>query len=391
MGYGVLYKGVVDRVWARAGGRGRDGGEWNRALAGVRRGEKFFWILVGVCGGEGAFVRADEARDGWGVCVARRGVLRRKRVARRSRGASWGDGGVAGMSRLWLNGTMLRVVAVEDAEAGALDVFRDVRDKDLRGRGDVFMAESELVVRRLLRQPDRIVSLLVSPERLEAMRSALAVLGDDVPVYVGDVAAMTEIAGFHIHRGVLAAGRRPPWWEVTLGSALADAKKKRSAVILAAEGMTNVDNMGGMFRNAAAFGVDGVVLDPTCCDPLYRKAIRVSMGHTLSVPWAISRDWPGDVRLLKQPPGEMGSGGWDCYVAAMESGGDAQPLWRLKEAWEISGKPNLCLVFGSEGHGLSKGVLDAADGVFEVPMTAGVPSLNVAVAVGVALYEVRRG
>jgi len=258
-----------------------------------------------------------------------------------------------------------------------LEPYADVRDKDLRGHDNLFMAESEMVVRRLLRTPERLHSVLLSPTRYEAMRDALADLPERVALYVADLELMTSIAGFHIHRGVLAAGIRPAWHDLTLDAALGHLRDVNRSRLLIAEGITNVDNVGALFRNAAAFGMDGVVLDPTCCDPLYRKAIRVSMGHVLSLPWAVCQEWPGDLERLRKE--------WGVTVVGLEVTDDAKPIW------EVAPGRSAGLLVGSEGHGLSAEALAACDGVYQIPMAGDVPSLNVAVASAVACYEMMRG
>jgi len=258
-----------------------------------------------------------------------------------------------------------------------LEPFRDVRDRDLRGRDGLFMAESEMVLRRLLKRPERIHLVLLSAERYEKLAPELAILSDDVPVFVADIGLMTQLAGFHVHRGVLATGRRPAPAELTLDAALGHLRDVPRVTLLLAEGLTNVDNMGALFRNAAAFAVDGIVLDPTSCDPLYRKSVRVSMGHVLSVPWAIASGWPGDLDRLREE--------WGMTLVAAEVTGDARP------AWDLPADDRLGLVFGSEGHGLSGPVLDRCDAVAQIPMAGEVPSLNVAVASAVFLYERGRG
>jgi tRNA G18 (ribose-2'-O)-methylase SpoU len=268
-------------------------------------------------------------------------------------------------------------ISISSVDDPRIAPYRDVRDKDLRGRDGLFMAESEMVLRRLLRTPERIHSVLLTPHKHEQLADELAVLGDDVPRYVATLELMTAIAGFHIHRGVLAAGHRPHPRELDLPRVLRHLRGRSAMTLLAAEGVTNVDNMGGMFRNAAGFGVDGVVLDTACCDPLYRKAIRVSMGHVLSVPYAVSQDLPADLQRLR--------GEWGATVIAAETTTDAKPLWRLEAAGERQ-----VLVFGSESDGLHAKTLAACDEVLEVPMTGAVPSLNVATASAVFLYELRR-
>jgi tRNA G18 (ribose-2'-O)-methylase SpoU len=257
-----------------------------------------------------------------------------------------------------------------------VDVYRNVRDADLRGRDGLFMAESELVIRRLLRTPERLHSLLLSPRKFERLTKALDTLPAATPVYVAELSLMHEIAAFHIHRGTLAAGHRLAEDRLTLEAALGHLRTRPSITVLLAEGLTNVDNMGALFRNAAAFGADGIVLDPNCCDPLYRKSIRVSMGHALSVPYAVCQDWPGDLATLKKE--------WALTLIGAESIADARPLWQMPRAERIG------IVFGSEGHGLSPETLSLCDVVCAIPMSGEVPSLNVAVASAVFLYELQR-
>ena len=269
-------------------------------------------------------------------------------------------------------------IEITDLADPRVDVFRNVRDADMRGRDGLFMAESELVLRRLVRMPDRLHSILLSHEKYCKLAPALESLPANVPVFVTSLKLMHEIAAFHIHRGVLAAGVRLPAERMTLEAALGHFRPPaepgaKGAVIIACEGVTNVDNMGAIFRNAAAFGVAGIVLDPTSCDPLYRKAIRVSMGHALSIPYAVSSNWPSDLLRLKRE--------WGMTIIGAESHPHAVPPWKVPKADRIA------IVLGSEGDGLSERTLGVCDAVCEIPMAPGVPSINVAVASAVMLYE----
>lgn len=265
------------------------------------------------------------------------------------------------------------IIPIQSVDDPRVAHFRDVRDKDLRGHDRLFMAESEMVVRRLLKTPERLHSLLMSPQKFERLQPDLEPLAGHAEVYIADVDLMATIAGFHIHRGVLAAGRRPHPAQLDLGPALGRLKTQTTLTVLIAEGLTNVDNMGGLFRNAAAFGADGVALDPTSCDPLYRKAIRVSMGHVLSTPWAVCRDWPADLLRLKDE--------WGLTLVGAETVPEAQPLWTLPTYDRVG------IVFGSEADGLSDDALAACDRICCVPMAPDVPSLNVATASAVFLYQ----
>lgn len=258
-----------------------------------------------------------------------------------------------------------------------IDVYRDVRDADLRGRDKLFMAESELVIRRLLRTPQRLHSLFLSPNKYERLRDVIEQPGaQDIPVYLAEVGLISEIAGFLIHRGALAAGHRPTREQRTIDAALGHLREQSNFTMLLAEGVTNVDNMGGLFRNAAAFGADGIALDPNCCDPLYRKAIRVSAGHALSIPYADCDRWLDDLSRLK--------GEWGLTLVAAESVEHAKALWQMPQA------DRLGILLGSEAHGVSANALALCDHVCEIPMQPGVPSLNVATAAAVFLYERRR-
>ncbi len=266
--------------------------------------------------------------------------------------------------------TIIDITSLDDPR---VDVYRDVRDADLRGRDDLFMAESELVLRRLMATPSRLHSMLLSREKFAKMREAVGGLPDAVSVFVTDLANIHDIAAFHVHRGCLAAGYRLPAERLTLDAALGNVRTKPRSCLLLAEGLTNVDNMGALFRNAAAFGVDGIVLDSACCDPLYRKAIRVSMGHALSIPYAVSDDWLGDLRRLRCE--------WGMALVAAENTPVAKPLWEMLKS------NRMAMVFGSEGRGLAAATLEKCDAVCAIPMSGDVPSLNVAVASAVFLYE----
>ena len=262
---------------------------------------------------------------------------------------------------------------IDSLDDPRIEPFRDVRDRDLRGRDGLFMAESELVLQRLLRQPERLHALLLSPEKFSRLEGALANLPDAVPIYIADLELMGRIAGFHVHRGVLATGHRPSSEELDASTLLAGFKNSNRCTLLMATGITNVDNMGSLFRNAAAFGVDAVILNANCCDPLYRKAIRVSMGHVLGMPWAIAEDWVATLGLLRT------SLGMQVWAAECDS--------RSVPATSIGQPDRLAIVMGPEGSGLDERTLEACSSIVEIPMSIGVPSLNVATAAAILLWE----
>jgi tRNA G18 (ribose-2'-O)-methylase SpoU len=266
------------------------------------------------------------------------------------------------------------IIAIDDADDPRVAVYRDIIDKDLRrGHGQLFMAESEMVVRQLARTPARLHSLLILDARQARMQDVLDALPDGLPAYRVSRGLAEAIAGFGIHRGVMAAGFRPRAEALTLDAVLGPLRGAGRLVVALAEGIGDVDNMGALFRNAAAFGVDAIVLDPTCCDPLYRKAVRTSIGHSLTVPFARSADWPADLGRLR--------GEWGLPILAAETAPGATPIWELPR------RERLGILVGSEGAGLSAAALAACDEVCTIPMAAGHRSLNVGAALAVLMYE----
>jgi hypothetical protein len=178
---------------------------------------------------------------------------------------------------------MAELIPIDDPDDPRVAAYRDVRERDLVGRQGLFVAEGEVVLRVLARsrlcEP---VSLLLADKRVGGLTEVIAALPAETPVYAASQAVMDQVVGFPIHRGILGLGRRRA--TPTAGELLAGLPTE--ALVLALCGIANHDNMGGLFRNAAAFGADAVILDDTCADPLYRKAIRVSVGAALATPFA---------------------------------------------------------------------------------------------------------
>lgn len=225
--------------------------------------------------------------------------------------------------------------------------YLGVREAELRkdrfdAPGGLFVAESELVIRRLLASRYRTRSILSTHARLKNIPDMLASIGTDIPVFAVDQLIMDGIVGFHIHRGLLAIGERGP--EPSLDSLLARA---RCAVVL--EDLVNHDNLGGIFRNTAAlaagcFGDACILLSPRCADPLYRKSIRVSIGSALMVPFARLTDWPGDLHRLRAA---------GFYTLALTPSEDAVDLVEVESQLRKSPK-RVAIVLGTEGPGLSE-------------------------------------
>ena len=265
---------------------------------------------------------------------------------------------------------MAVITTVDDAGDPRLADYRDLTTADRRpdrpgGRGLV-IAEGVVVVRRLVASPYPVRSVLGVPRRLDELADDLAAL--DVPVYATDADTMAAVVGFHHNRGVLAvADRAAPPDPVALAA--------RSRLLAVLEGVNDHENLGALFRNAAALGVDGVLLGPRCADPLYRRSVRVSMGHVLRVPFAVLPEpWPPALDLLRTA---------GLRVAALTPAADAVPLARAG----LERGP-VALLLGAEGPGLSAAALAAADVQVRIPMAAGVDSLNVATAAAVAFYAV---
>ncbi len=258
-------------------------------------------------------------------------------------------------------------IAIFDIDDPRIAPYRQVREKDLVGREGLFIAEGAVVLPHLARSPTcEAVSVLIADSRIEALGSLLGQFDPQVPVYCASQAVMDEIVGFPIHRGILGLGRRTE--EVSL-TRLASNLGAR-ALVLVLVGISNHDNMGGLFRNAAAFGADAVILDATCCDPLYRKAIRVSAGACLDLPY---------VRLAPEADllGVLCEHGFSP-VALSPSG---------KVALSETARPGRAAVLlGPEGPGLPDHLLDRSMTV-RIPMAQGFDSLNVAVAGALALHH----
>jgi tRNA G18 (ribose-2'-O)-methylase SpoU len=263
------------------------------------------------------------------------------------------------------------IVQIEDPDDPRIAAYRQVRERDLVGREGLFIAEGEVVLRTLVSSPlVRPVSLLVAAQRLERMAAITAALDETVPVYVAVQPVLDAIAGFHLHRGLLGLGERidPPDARTLIASL------PPRALVVALFGISNHDNIGGVFRNAAAFGADAVLIDPTCCDPLYRKAIRVSVGAALRTPFARLRAGDDAVAILEAA---------GFTVLALSPAG-ALPLAGLAPPRRVA------VLFGSEGQGLPQGILDRATSV-AIPMAQGFDSLNVATTSGIVLHHLAQG
>jgi tRNA G18 (ribose-2'-O)-methylase SpoU len=252
------------------------------------------------------------------------------------------------------------VVEVDDSDDPRLADYRALRDADLP---DAFIAEGALVVRSLLSSPYRVRSVLVTPRKFAALAD---VLPADVPVYVAPRPLLKAVVGFDLHRGAVAAADRP---SPTVDAAtVVDGAR----ALLVVEDVSDAENMGSLFRNAAAFGVEGVLLSPRCCDPLYRRTVRVSMGHVLHVPYARLEAWPAALDDVVRHAG--------FTVLALTPAPDAVDVADARAE-----RP--AILVGAEGPGLTDAALARADARVRIPIRDGVDSVNVATAAAIAFHR----
>lgn len=272
----------------------------------------------------------------------------------------------------------MKLIEITSLDQGELDVYARLTEAQLRNRLEpekgIFIAESPKVITRALDAGMQPLSLLMDRSHLEACAELIACCGD-IPVYTGPADMLKSLTGFELTRGVLCAMRRPRLPEVE--DLLAGAR--RIAVL---EGIVDHTNVGAIFRSAAALEVDAVLVTPTCCDPLYRRAVRVSMGTVFQIPWTrigdVASDWPqaGMERLHK-----LG-----FKTAAFALSDESVPL----DDAALNAEEKLAMIFGTEGDGLARATIARCDYTVRIPMAHGVDSLNVAAASAVAFWQLCR-
>ncbi len=273
---------------------------------------------------------------------------------------------------------MPHIVEIQDLSAPELDLFARLTEAQLRNRLEpskgVFIAESPKVIARALDAGYEPLALLMERRQIAAQAREIAARCGDVPLYTADREVLAQLTGYELTRGVLCAMRRPP----LPGVEELCARARRVAVL---EGIVDHTNVGALFRSAAALGMDAVLVTPTCCDPLYRRAARVSMGAVFQVPWTrigeTPSDWPG--------PGLERLRALGFRTAAMALRDDAVAL----DDPRLAAEEKLAIVLGTEGDGLSPRTIAACDYTVRIPMAHGVDSLNVAAASAVAFWQLR--
>lgn len=271
---------------------------------------------------------------------------------------------------------MADVIEITDFSAPELDVYARLTGAQLRAcpQGGLFIAEGVTVIGHALDAGYRIASLLMERRHIVGKAAGLIARCGDVPVYTADSRTLEQLTGFALTRGVLAAFYRPEL--PTLAQVCAGAR--RVAVL---EGLNDPTNVGAVMRSAAALGMDAVLLTPSCCDPLHRRAVRVSMGTVFQVPWTRigqqAQDWPeAGMALLR------GMGFATVAMALSEDSVEIDDPCLVREE-------RLAVILGAEGDGLAKTTIARCDYTARIPMLHGVDSLNVAAASAVAFWELR--
>ncbi|QIM18423.1 RNA methyltransferase [Leucobacter coleopterorum] len=266
----------------------------------------------------------------------------------------------------------MRVTRISDLTAPELADYTQLTDVALRRVREpeegLYLAESPKVIERALRAGHQPRSLLLLEDWLSKVESILTDY-PEVPVYVGESAQLEQLTGFHLHRGAMASMHRP-----TDRDPVELLRTSRRVVVL--EDLADHTNVGAIFRSVAALGADAVLLSPACADPLYRRAVRVSMGAVLQVPWARMPDWRVAGPMFREE-------GYELTALALKD--DAEDL-----ADYVNHLPDrLALMFGTEGTGLSRRALASSSRSVVIPMEHGVDSLNVSTAAALALWAVR--
>src|SRR5688500_16935871 len=256
------------------------------------------------------------------------------------------------------------VIRIESFDDPRLADYRNVSDAELLRRRNRFVTEGRLVVGRVLDAGNRVESMLVNDASLKGLETKIARLPQEIPIYVCNTNEFTAITGFNLHRGCLALVERPAI------RSLADVLRE-AELLLVLEAITDADNVGSAFRNAAAFGAS-VVLSDACCDPLYRKAIRTSMGTVLRTRYTRLNNWPDDLAALKAE---------QFTIVELTSRQHAIDLATCAR------RQRLALLVGSEGPGLTPAAEAMADVSVRIPIRAEVDSLNLATATGIALHH----
>lgn len=266
---------------------------------------------------------------------------------------------------------MPNIIEITDINSNALSPYFKLTEAQLRSKRNpadgIFIAESYKVIGHALDAGCEPLSFLMERRQIEGVSGTILERCPDIPVYTADREILATLTGYELTRGCLAAMRRPE--PKTVAEVTKNAR--RIAVL---DGISDAANVGAILRSAAALHMDAILLSPTCCDPLHRRAVRVSMGTVFQIPWArLDRDWPHQLRSLGIKTAALALTDRSVRVD--------DPV--------LASEQRLALVLGSEGDGLSDAVINQCDYTVKIPMTHGVDSLNVAAAAAVAFWELR--
>jgi tRNA G18 (ribose-2'-O)-methylase SpoU len=263
----------------------------------------------------------------------------------------------------------MRLESIERLDDPRISIYRDVKDPSLRDARGLFVVESRLCVRRLISASGfSVCSVLVTETALEALGDALSQLDEATPVYVASSTLLEKVVGYNLHRGCIALARRGA------ERSLVEILNRQPRLLVGLEQVANPENVGNVFRNAMAFGADAVLLSRDCADPLYRKAVRVSMGGTLLTPFAYLDSWSDAIEKLRV-----------AGFATLALSTEARAIDLAALEGEGLANRRIALILGAESEGLDPATLAAVDFRVRIPMAAGVDSLNVATAAGIAL------
>ena len=266
---------------------------------------------------------------------------------------------------------MLRIQSIESLELPELQPYRTMRRQLEHREQGIFVAEGEKVVRRLLESRFAVMSVLLPPKWLQDLRHLLDARAEEVSVFVAEKQVLEELTGFSMYQGLLALGKVPA--QASLDEIL--ARGNRPLLLAAAEGLSSAENMGVLVRNCAAFGVSGLFVGETCSSPFLRRAVRSSMGAIFELPVI-------EPVCLPQCLAKLKANGIRCIAAHPRPGSSGLSGARLDA--------DCCIVFGSEGYGISTAVLELCDEAVAIPISPEVDSLNVGSAAAVFLYEANR-
>lgn len=273
---------------------------------------------------------------------------------------------------------MARIIELTDWNAPELDAYSRLTEAQLRNRLEpekgIFIAESPKVIATALSAGYEPVSFLMERRHIEGQARDLLAQWEHVPVYTADRELLTKLTGYTLTRGILCAMKRP-------APANAETVCRQARRVAVLDGIVDTTNLGAIFRSAAALGIDAVLLSPTCCDPLNRRAIRVSMGTVFQVPWARLSDEPA--QWPEPSLSRLKAMGFRCAAMALDE--------RSVSVTEpgLATEDRLAILLGTEGDGLSSETVAACDITVKIPMSHGVDSLNVGAAAAVAFWELR--